>query len=125
MKEKLKKYELVVVYDPSLTDAELDAEETVVRGRLEKFQATEIVTERWGRRELAYMTKKRRSGIYVCYYFSAESEDVNTDLNSILRISDNVLLFQIHKIQTAARKFKGRPNSGRSSDDDSGFEERF
>jgi ribosomal protein S6 len=128
--EVMRKYELVVVYDPSLTDAELDTEEGLVKARLEKFAAQEVVVERWGRRELAFMTKKRRSGIYVCYYYSLANvpgTDIgaNTDISAVLKISDNVLLFQIHRIAETARKFKGRINPNPSSDDDYGVESRY
>lgn len=102
------KYELVVVLDPSLTEADHHVE-------LEKIEA--VITENggaveskdiWGKRRLAYQINKKREGVYALFHFDADSASkVLPELERYLRITETILRHLVTK--AVIGKSKGEP----------------
>lgn len=65
-------YEMVVVYDGTLPEETLNKELEDVQSFLESNAQLEK-TDAWGKRQLAYEIKKKRTGYYVLYQFAGES----------------------------------------------------
>jgi ribosomal protein S6 len=105
----MNKYETVVVFHPDLNQQGLDGEIVNIRKLLENHGAKELVTEDWGRKELAHKSKKQRWGRYVCYRYASEDHQVVNGSNAVLRITSSVLKFQSHKISDRKPKFRGNP----------------
>jgi ribosomal protein S6 len=117
-----KHYEVVVVFHPALTAQQLNEEIDRCKALISNNDGQEVVATNIGRKELAYALKKQKMGTYVEFTFHSFSPVVINELTRILRISDNVLLFQTHRIQLAKRKYKGNPKFV-SADGSSEFEE--
>jgi len=89
-----REYELVLIVDTQLEEAEVDA-------RIAKFQdvltngGAEIAKmERWGSRRLAYEIRKRQQGFYVLIYFRAEGELI-PELERELRLDAGILRYLV------------------------------
>ncbi len=123
-KSDAKKYEIVVVYTPVLSDGQLKDEVKKMRDLLSANGATQVNAELWGKRELTFRAKKQRFGYYVCFSVETENVKLVPEAQRVMGISDSVLLYQSHRISGKVRKFKGsvRPNMESDSDGDSRYE---
>lgn len=84
------KYELVVVLQPSLDEAALQAELEKIVAIISKHQGVVTTKESWGKKLLSYPIKKQTYGIYVLLEFTGD-DTVVSDLNRQLGITDSVL----------------------------------
>lgn len=95
----MRNYELMYIIRP-------DVEQETVQAVVEKFQGIivnggEIVKhDIMGKRRLAYEINKHREGTYVLVHFTATS-DVVTELERVLKISDEVIRHIVVREQTA------------------------
>ena len=84
------RYELVVVFDPALTDSDITTQiekiETVVKAHGGAVEKQDL----WGRRDLAYKINKTSQGFYAILVISGDNSLVS-DLKRQLRISDSVM----------------------------------
>jgi small subunit ribosomal protein S6 len=100
-------YETVVVYDGVLSEdtlrKELEAIKTFVQG-----EDTLHRVDEWGRRELAYPIRKRKSGFYVLLVHGAKDETVRK-LNRMLRLNENVLRFLVTVAEDAEAALNPKP----------------
>lgn len=84
-------YETMVVYDGTLPDEEVNREQGKIEEFLKKnagFEKTDV----WGKRQLAYEIKKRKTGNYRLFLYKGEG-DVVSQLEKDLRLNDRVLRF--------------------------------
>jgi small subunit ribosomal protein S6 len=114
----MRKYETVLVLNPDLSEADLKEELKKIEGQLQTNEAQSIKTDRWGKKELGFRMRKRTTGHYVCMTFESENSALIDVATSLLRINDNVLKFQTHRINEKVRKFRGNPRRTGSSMDD-------
>lgn len=114
----MRNYEAIVIYKPLLDDAAVAQEAEKTKTLLEKSGAQNVTIHNWKKRDLCYEMKKQKQGYYYCFAFESEVSDVNSKAASELRINENVLRFQSHRIETRARKFKGSLRSGQSEGED-------
>jgi len=87
--ERMRDYELVVLFHP---DLELDLDKPQVK--LEKI-ITDLggkitTTDNWGKRKLAYPIKKQEYAVYVYYELSLDPKKVGK-LDTTLNITDEVI----------------------------------
>jgi small subunit ribosomal protein S6 len=61
----MKLYETTVVFDPGLEEARVNEEVERVTQPIAQAGGEVIEVQRWGKRKLAYMIRKRRDGTYV------------------------------------------------------------
>jgi small subunit ribosomal protein S6 len=113
----MKKYELIVVFEPNLTEAQLKDETKKVQTLLETNQAEGVQVNPWGKKEIAYLVSKNKYGNFVAFNFSGSNPSLVTSVSSQLRIADNVLKFQTHRINERVRKFKGNPRRKPASEE--------
>lgn len=113
----MRSYESVVVFNPSLSETQLKDELKKVEGILASNKALDIKVNNWGRKEIAYIVKKQKNGYFTVFNYNAPDHGIVKNLAGLLRIADNVLKFQTHRINTKVRKFKGNPR--RSAQDSS------
>lgn len=105
----MRKYETVVVFAPSLGEAELKDAIKKVQGIIESRGGTEITVNPWGKKEIAYPVGKNTHGHFICFNFSSENSDLVAELTALLRITERVIKFQTHRLNETSRKFKGNP----------------
>ena len=121
----MRKYETIIIFDSRMSDEEVASKAEGFKKFLEDNQATEVIIDSWGKRELAYEFDRRTHGSYSVFYFEAAEAGLGgtsivQTINESLRIDEQVVKFQTHRIAEAVRKFKGRI----SSDDESSSTEQ-
>jgi small subunit ribosomal protein S6 len=87
-----RRYEVVYIFDSAL-------EEPAVNERLARFNAllgegTEIATNHWGKRTLAYPIKRRDVGYYVVAKFEAATE-LLPEFERAIKLDGSVLRFLV------------------------------
>lgn len=90
----MNKYELAVVFNPTLTEDELKAEIQSVQELITKFGGTIDKVDDWNKRKLAYEIKKFNEGFYNFIQFSSESETPN-EIEHRMRIKETVLRYLV------------------------------
>ena len=110
----MRKYEAITIFDPSLNDAQLKDEVKKVETLIKTRGGSEILVDSWGRKEIAYAVGRHKFGHFVCFNFSVDRDEEGThslvdNLVGILRITDAVIKYQVHKIHERVRKFRGNP----------------
>lgn len=88
----MKKYEIVLLLDPTIEDSEVDNSFNEVLEIL-TAQGAEIIeneTIDWGKRKLAFQLKKKSNAFYRIYRFNAEPEAL-VQIERRLKINDLVI----------------------------------
>ena len=73
----MKKYELMYILMPTLSDEELEKENEKLQKLLTDNGAQITGVSKWGRRDLAYEIKKQTKGYYVVVELNAEGAIVD------------------------------------------------
>jgi len=88
----MKKYEIILLLDPTIGDSEIDAAfESVLE--LLRGQAVEIIqseTLDWGKRKLAYPVRKKETAYYRIFRFNAKTQVIG-EIERRLRIDERVM----------------------------------
>jgi small subunit ribosomal protein S6 len=92
----LRNYELVIVFDPSLEEEEIDKELSKNTSLIEKEKCAVSKVDRWGNRKLAYPIKGQENGYYIIVYFEGNSSVVS-ELDRVNKINDKILRHMIVK----------------------------
>ena len=86
----MRKYETVLIWNASLSEAELKNETTRVQEIVTNGGGELTSFDDWGRRQLAYLINKESEGVYHFVHWNGESE-VKLAIDKMLRINDNCL----------------------------------
>ena len=87
-----KLYETVVLIDAMLEDAAIEA--TVEKYRAMIAGNGEIIrVDRWGKRRMSYIIKKRTHAEYVIYYYHTEKPASIAEVERALRLDESVIRF--------------------------------
>lgn len=92
----MRNYEIMFILSTQLTDEEKQAGVEFVEKTLTAVGATEVKTEIWGDRKLAYPIKKKENGYYVLTTFQADGTKF-TEIESKLNINESILKYMIVK----------------------------
>ena len=94
----MNKYELAVVYNPSLDEEAYAACQANVQSLIERFGGTVENVDDWGKKRLAYEIQKLREGVYNFVTFTGDA-GVPVEVEKRMRIMDNVLRYLITKVE--------------------------
>lgn len=86
----MRKYETVLIWNASLSEAELKKETSRVQKIVTKGGGELTGFDDWGRRQLAYLINKESEGVYHFVHWNGGS-DVKLAIDKMLRINDNCL----------------------------------
>ena len=89
----MNKYELTVVVSAKLDDEGRTAEVEKVKALIEKFGGTITKIEEAGKKKLAYEIQKMSEAFYYFIDIDTENTDFTSELESQLRIMENVIRF--------------------------------
>ena len=92
----MRNYEIMFILSTQLTDEEKQAGVAFVEKTSTAGGATEVKTEIWGDRKLAYPIKKKENGYYVLTTFQADGTKF-TEIESKLNINESILKYMIVK----------------------------
>ncbi len=88
-----------MIVDPRLTEEEVAALLTQLGDTLKGLGVDVTKVENWGKRRLAYDTRKQREGTYAVFEVLAEPSMVK-EFERQLRLNDNVLRFLSTRVPT-------------------------
>lgn len=60
-------YDLNVILDPNLTDAQLQTEKDAVENQIKRIEGEIVELDEWGSKRLAYPIRKLNEGYYLIY----------------------------------------------------------
>ncbi len=86
----MRKYELALIFDPSLDEKGIDDELSKITSLIKKQKAEVGDVDKWGIKKLAYPIKKQDNGFYCFLYFTGEDELIE-ELNRVSNINDKLL----------------------------------
>jgi small subunit ribosomal protein S6 len=98
----LRPYEILVIVDPRPTDEEVTALLTQLGEQLKGLGADVSNIDNWGKRRLAYDTRKQREGTYAVMTVTAEPSMVK-EFERQLRLNENVLRFLSTRVPVRKR----------------------
>ncbi|CAN5687466.1 30S ribosomal protein S6 [soil metagenome] len=83
-------YDLNVILDPALSEAQVQTEKDAVASQIERHEGTIVQLEEWGMRRLAYPIRKGNEGYFLIYRLSLTHDKPKT-IEASLRQRDNVM----------------------------------
>jgi small subunit ribosomal protein S6 len=86
----MKIYETTIIYDPSLEEARINEEVERVSQGIGQAGGTVVEVQRWGKRKLAYMIRKRRDGSYIHVKHQSPPELI-AEMDRRFRLNESVL----------------------------------
>ncbi|TMQ64682.1 MAG: 30S ribosomal protein S6 [Candidatus Eisenbacteria bacterium] len=86
----MKLYETTVVFDPGLEEARVNEEVERITQPIAQAGGEVIEVQRWGKRKLAYMIRKRRDGTYVHVKHKSPPELI-AEMDRRFRLNESVL----------------------------------
>ncbi len=86
----MRTYEMMVVIDPSPDMDKIDKAITRIEEMITGKKGKIHLTDRWGRRRLAYEIQHRQYGYYILFTFEIDPTEIN-DMNRTLRLNSMVL----------------------------------
>lgn len=121
--EKLRKYELIYILQPEVTDEGRERVEKRIFDVFEKMEGHLLKKEDWGKRKLAYEINKQTKGVY-CYLVFAAKPGLTAEVERNLRLMDDCIRFQTIKLEDGltleavlAEKGQAEEAESESSDD--------
>lgn len=87
----MKVYELMAIIDGSLDEEKTKAAVEQVEATIKSKKGTVTALDEWGKRKLAYPIRKQDFGYYAVWRFTADKAETPAEIQSNLKIQDNVL----------------------------------
>jgi small subunit ribosomal protein S6 len=108
------KYDLNVILDPSLTEAQIQTEKDAVATQVERAAGTVLELDEWGIRRLAYPIRKGNEGYFLVYRLELSGTSPKT-IEAALRQRDNVMRVLVVKDRPEWKTKKAKPAEGEAA----------
>lgn len=108
------KYDLNVILDPSLTEAQIQTEKDAVATQVERAAGTMLELDEWGIRRLAYPIRKGSEGYFLIYRLELSGTTPKT-IEAALRQRDNVMRVLVVKDRPEWKTKKAKPAEGEAA----------
>ena len=92
----MRNYEMMFIINPTVMADGRDALVAKVEEILSANNATELKTEKWGERKLAYPIEKKTSGFYVLTSFEMDGTNLN-EVERRLNITEGLMRYIVVK----------------------------
>ncbi len=93
-------YEMISILNPELTEENIKSSIQKTEKIINKFKGELFSVDEWGKKRLAYPIQKFAEGYYFKLNFAGPYEVIQ-ELNRVLRINEQVLRFQIIRVEHA------------------------
>jgi small subunit ribosomal protein S6 len=114
----MKIYETTVVFDPGLEEARINEEVDRLSQTITQAGGEVLDVQRWGKRKLAYIVRKRRDGSYV-HVKHQSPPGLIADLDRRFRLNESVLrhltVLAAKESPRAAEEAKATEDAGTAS----------
>ncbi len=107
----MRKFETLLLLSPELTADERETTIASLIAVIERENGSMLNTDHWGMKDLAYPVQKQMRGYYVRLEYNAPSTLI-TELERIIRITENVYKFMTVNLDTVERKIAARKKAG-------------
>ena len=107
----MRRYEVVIVLAPTLTEDDVEQSTETFKKTAEEKGAQIVEIEQWGKRKLAYPIKRHTEGIYIIFTLEELSAEAVGELERRFKVSDSVIRFLTVRVDLdlkRAEKFKAR-----------------
>tara|TARA_B100000686_G_scaffold257047_1_gene268993 strand:+ start:49637 stop:49942 length:306 start_codon:yes stop_codon:yes gene_type:complete len=94
---QIRKYEIVFISNPEITDQEIEELVKIVSKEINDLSGTIIKTDIWGLKKLSYPIKKFREGNYVLIEFDILPSSIS-QLNKTVESNETIIRSLITKI---------------------------
>ena len=91
-------YETLFILHPDLEESEINKTIDTVQEIITSGGGTVLKAERWGKRQLAYMIRKKREGYYVLIYFEALPTFID-ELNRRYKLTDMIMRYLVIQLR--------------------------
>ena len=108
-------YDLNLILDPNLTEAQLQTEKDAVETQVQRAEGEILKVDEWGAQRLAYPIRKGNEGYYLIYRLSL-SGDKPKVVEAALRQRDNVMRVLVVKDRPEWRTRKVKPEAAAAAD---------
>jgi small subunit ribosomal protein S6 len=94
----MRNYEMISILNPELTEENKKSAIQKTEEIIDKFKGEVFSVDEWGKKRLAYPIQKFAEGYYLQLNFAGPYEMIQ-ELKRVLRISEQVLRFQIIRVE--------------------------
>ncbi|MFL2745984.1 MAG: 30S ribosomal protein S6 [Dehalococcoidia bacterium] len=94
---QIRKYEIVFISNPEITDQEIEELVKIVSTEINDLSGTIVKTDIWGLKKLSYPIKKFREGNYVLIEFDILPSSIS-QLNKTVESNETIIRSLITKI---------------------------
>jgi small subunit ribosomal protein S6 len=112
---KTAEYDLNLILDPGLSDAQLQTEKDAVDAQIQRAGGTLVKLDEWGSQRLAYPIRKLNEGYYLIYRLSLPN-DTPKQIETSLRQRDNVMRVLVVKDRPEWHTRKAQPAAAPAAD---------
>jgi small subunit ribosomal protein S6 len=102
---KTAEYDLNVILDPNLSEAQLQTEKEAIDAQIARAQGELVKLDEWGNQRLAYPIRKLAQGYYLIYRLKLPLDKPKT-IEAALRQRDNVMRVLVVKDRPEWRTLK-------------------
>ena len=99
-------YELLYIVNPNLEDERVKSIIDEIGDEFNKYKASIINHNLWGKKRLAYPINKNKYGIYLLLQFSAEKFDFLKDFERFLILNKSVIRHQLVRLEEEPAKLE-------------------
>lgn len=92
----MRDYELTLVLDPDLKTEEQKKLQTKIAKLITDFKGKIAKKDEWGKKELSYPIKKKKMGVYFCWFVKLLPEAVG-QLDKKLKLEESIMRYLIIK----------------------------
>jgi small subunit ribosomal protein S6 len=93
----LNAYETLIIYDPACSNEDVEQEITKLTGTITGANGKVVEVNRWGKKKLAYVVKKKNLGVFVVIQFLLMPEKI-AKFNEYFRFNNLILRYNLVKI---------------------------
>lgn len=108
-------YDLNLILDPGLSDAQVQTEKDAVDAQIQRAGGTLVKLDEWGSQRLAYPIRKLNEGYYLIYRLSLPN-DTPKQIETSLRQRDNVMRVLVVKDRPEWHTRKPQPAAAPAAD---------
>jgi small subunit ribosomal protein S6 len=94
----VKIYETLFIIHPDLEESEITRTIDVVQEIITTGGGKILKVDKWGKRQLAYMIRKKREGYYVLIYFEAPPTLI-AELNRRYKLTDTIMRYLVVQLK--------------------------
>jgi len=100
----MRRYEVVFVLAPTLTEEELDSQIETYSGVATELGAEIIETDKWGKKRFAFPVKKHTEGYYTILTIETDSDAPIVELERRFKVNDAVIRFLTVRIDEELKR---------------------